>query len=200
MELPCVKRLRMEISLAGRDLSVSPPPRGYSFLPWESSLLEAFAQAKHRSFRNSFDINLFPCLGNVEGCRRLMSEIAAKPGFLSEATWLLVHAGDGGGRPEFCGTVQGVCDEFGLGAIQNLGVAGEHRSQGLGAALLRRALAGFRRAGITRVYLEVTADNHHALRLYRKTGFSTVRAVYKTLESSNSSRTTTHHAQAVYSS
>ncbi len=199
MELPCVKRLRMEISLPGRDLSVGPPPRGYSFLPWEGSLLEAFAQAKHRSFRNSFDINLFPCLGDVEGCRKLMREIAAKPGFLPGATWLLLHAGDGERRPEFCGTVQGVCDEFGLGAIQNLGVAGEHRSRGLGACLLRRSLAGFRRSGITRVYLEVTADNHHALRLYRQTGFSTVRAVYKTLENPRSHRIVTHHAQAVYS-
>jgi GNAT superfamily N-acetyltransferase len=200
MDLACVKRLRMEISLTGRDLSVRPPPAGYSFLPWEPSLLDAFAKAKYLSFRDSFDINLFPCLGDFDGCRRLMGEIAAKPGFLPQATWLLVHAPGNGSRPSFCGTVQGVCDELGFGAIQNLGVVGEHRRRGLGTSLLLRSLAGFRQEGIARVYLEVTADNHHAVGLYRRTGFSTVRAVYKTLENRHPSRSVNHNAQAVYSS
>ena len=37
-------------------------------------------------------------------------------------------------------------------------------------------------AGIGRVYLEVTAQNEGALRLYRRLGFVTVKTVYKAVE------------------
>ncbi len=68
--------------------------------------------------------------------------------------------------------MQGVRDRHGLGAIQNLGVAREHRRCGLGTSLLLRSLAGFRQAGVRRVYLEVTAQNDAAIRLYRRVGFT----------------------------
>ncbi len=91
MELAYFKRFRMEIELTGRDLT--PPPAGaLRFLPWEDSLLDAFARAKFLSFRDEFDTNVFPCLAEFEGCRRLMAEIVGKPGFLPEATWLVVRS------------------------------------------------------------------------------------------------------------
>lgn len=86
------------------------------------------------------------------------------------------------GQAEACGTVQGIRDPAGLGAIQNLGITPEHRNSGLGTALLFCALAGFQRAGIARVYLEVTAQNEGAIRLYRRLGFVTVKTVYKAVE------------------
>jgi hypothetical protein len=43
-------------------------------------------------------------------------------------------------------------------------------------------LGGFRQAGISRVYLEVTAQNEGAIRLYRRLGFVTVKTVYKAVE------------------
>ena len=182
MDLAYFKRFRMEIKLAGRDLTPTPVPRHYYFLPWEESLLDAFARAKYRSFRNELDANVFPCLSEFEGCRRLMAEIVRKPGFLPEATWLAVYSPGGQSRPEYCGTVQGVRDKHGLGAIQNLGIAPEHRNAGLGTSLLLRSLAGFHRAGVRRVYLEVTAQNQGAIRLYRRIGFATIRTVYKAVE------------------
>ena len=54
-----------------------------------------------------------------------------------------------------------------IGAIQNLGVVPEYRGQGLGRALVRQALEGFYQAGLRRAYLEVTAENSAAVRLYR---------------------------------
>jgi RimJ/RimL family protein N-acetyltransferase len=182
MDLAYFKRFRMEIKLAGYDLRPPPLPSHYYFLPWEESLLDAFARAKYRSFRNELDANVFPCLAEFEGCRRLMSEIVRKPGFLPEATWLVVCSPGGRHRPEYCGTVQGIRDPHGLGAIQNLGTAPEHRNVGLGTSLLVQALAGFRQAGIQRVYLEVTAQNQAAIRLYRRVGFVTIRTVYKAVE------------------
>jgi len=175
------KRYRMEITLAGRDLVPPRAPAGYRFEPWNPALLEAFAEAKYRSFRSEIDSNVFPCLGEVDGCLRLMREIVRKPGFLPETTWLLTFV-RGEKLPQFCGTVQGIRDVSGLGAIQNLGIAPEHRNSGLGTILLFYALRGFREAGIGRVYLEVTAQNEGALRLYRRFGFVTVKTVYKAVE------------------
>jgi ribosomal protein S18 acetylase RimI-like enzyme len=182
MDLAYFKRFRMEIDLSGRDLTPASAPSDYRFLPWQASLLDAFARAKFLSFREEIDTAVFPCLADFDGCQRLMREIAGKPGFLPEATWLVVRSHFVGARPEFCGTVQGVRERHGVGAIQNLGVVDKHRRNGLGMALLSRALAGFRQAGTRRVYLEVTAQNNDAIRLYRRAGFTTVRVVYKAVE------------------
>jgi hypothetical protein len=43
-------------------------------------------------------------------------------------------------------------------------------------------LRGFRQAGLRRAYLEVTAQNEGAIRLYRRLGFVKVRTVYKAVE------------------
>jgi ribosomal protein S18 acetylase RimI-like enzyme len=183
MDLTYFKRYRMEISLAGRNFTPPPVPPVYQFVPWDPTLLDAFAQAKYLSFRNDLDSKVFPCLGEFEGCRRLMAEIVRKPGFLPHASWLVLHSLDASHRPEYCGTVQGIRDQYGLGAIQNLGVTPDHRRTGIGATLMLLALDGFRQAGLSRVYLEVTAQNFGAIRLYRRLGFITIRTVYKTVES-----------------
>ena len=181
MDITYFKRYRMEIDLTGRDLS-RPVPAGYRLVAWDPSLLDAFAEAKYDSFRDEIDSNVFPCLGELAGCRRLMGEIARKPGFLAEATWLAVWVGPEKGRRENCGTIQGIRDRSGLGSIQNLGITPPHRDSGLGTSLLFRALEGFRRSGLRRVFLEVTAQNEAAIRLYGRLGFTTVRTVFKSVE------------------
>jgi len=182
MDLTYFKRYRMEINLLGRDWTPAVLPDGYRLAPWNPALLEAFAEAKYQSFRNEIDANVFPCLGELDGCRRLMKEILRKPGFLPEATWVLACVAHGPDQPAYCGTVQGIRDDAGLGAIQNLGIAPEHRNRGLGTILVTCALQGFLRAGLSRVYLEVTAQNEGAIRLYRRLGFVTVKTLYKAVE------------------
>jgi len=182
MDIVYVKRFRMEISLSGRDFAPAPPPAHYRFLPWHDSLLDAFARAKYLAFREEIDAELFPCLGDYRGCLRLMREIAERPGFLPEATWLVLGVEPGRPtRPAYCGLVQGSRDRHGFGSIQNLGDAPEHRRAGLGTGLLLRALDGFRRSGAARATLEVTAQNLDAVRLYRRVGFRPVRVVYKSV-------------------
>jgi GNAT superfamily N-acetyltransferase len=171
----------MEIDLTGRSLAVPPLPRGYEFAAWDDSLLETHAETKYHSFRSEIDANVFPCLGDWAGCHRLMNEIRAKQGFLPGATWL-VGCALGDGTFEWCGTIQGIRDYAGLGAIQNLGVTPEHRGRQLGTCLLLKALDGFRKAGIRRAFLEVTAKNDGAIRLYQRLGFSKARTVYKAVE------------------
>jgi GNAT superfamily N-acetyltransferase len=182
MSLAYFKRFRMEIDLTGRLLAPPAPPEGYRLVAWDDSLLEAHAEAKYHSFREEIDANVFPCLGDWTGCHRLMHEIRNKQGFLPGATWLLGYDAVDGRGLEHCGTVQGIRDYAGLGAIQNLGVTPEHRGRQLGTCLLVKALEGFQKAGLRRAFLEVTAQNEGAIRLYQRLGFSKARTVYKAVE------------------
>jgi ribosomal protein S18 acetylase RimI-like enzyme len=182
MGLTYFKRYRMEIDLTGRQLLAPALPAGYRLLSWDDSLLEAHAETKFHSFRTEIDANVFPCLGDWAGCHRLMNEIRGKQGFLPSATWLIVYEAIVGGNREYCGTIQGLRDYAGLGAVQNLGVTPDHRGRQLGTCLLVKALEGFQKAGIRRAFLEVTAQNDGAIRLYQRLGFNKARTVYKAVE------------------
>lgn len=179
MALTYFKRFRMEIDLTGLDMREPAVPAGYQLAAWDPALLPAHAETKYLSFRSEIDANVFPCLGEYDGCVRLMQEISRKEGFLPEATWLAVCEESPG---DFCGTVQGIRDRGGMGAIQNLGIVPEHRNRGLGSLLMLKALQGFRRAGLRRAFLEVTAQNDGAIKLYRRLGFIKARTVYKAIE------------------
>ncbi len=172
MSVTYFKRFRMEIGLY--DVAPVPSlPSGVYWVPWDESLVPLHADVKFRSFHEEIDASVFPSLSHRQGCHYLMNEISRRPGFVPQATWLLA---DGIG---YCGTVQGVRERTGLGAIQNLGVVPEYRGRGLGSALLLKALHGFRQVGLGRAFLEVTAQNEAAVRLYRRLGFRCRKTVYK---------------------
>ena len=178
MALTYFKRYRMEADLGQLRFPEFDPVAGCAFHPWREEWLEAHADAKYRSFRREIDANVFPCLGDREGCARLMRDIASRTNFVPEAAWLLRRTDDDG-RILNCGTVQGVLDNSGAGAVQNLGVVADLRGKGLGTRLLQLALEGFRSAGLRRAFLEVTAQNVGAVRLYQRLGFRTIKTVYK---------------------
>jgi ribosomal protein S18 acetylase RimI-like enzyme len=170
------KRFRMELDLTRPLPAVPRLPDGYFWLPWDDSLIAAHARAKFASFNTEIDSQVFPSLGSEDGCVQLMRAIRHRPGFLPGATWLLAHG------PDYCGTVQGIRERSGKGAIQNLGTAPAHRGQGLGTALLLQALHGFRRACLPTAVLEVTVENETAVRIYRRLGFRCRKTVYKPVE------------------
>ena len=182
MGLTYFKRYRMELDLRGEFFPAPELPAGYLLAPWSESLLDDHAEAKYLSFCYEIDANVFPCLGEQEGCRRLMGEITSREGFVAPATWLLVWQATPQAKPENCGTIQGICNSEGVGSVQNLGIVPEHRGQQLGTLLLHRALKGFGEAGLSRVTLEVTAQNSGAVRLYHRLGFRTIKTVYKAAE------------------
>jgi len=169
------KRFRMEIDLQQR-LPAPELPVGYHFVPWRDALLQVHAEIKYQSFLDELDATVFPSLGNREGCAYLMREICGKSGFQPAATWLV--AADAG----FCGTIQGLRERPGTGSIQNLGIVAGHRGRGLGSALLLQSLHGFQRAGMHRAFLEVTAQNDSAIRLYRRIGFRCRKTLYKVVD------------------
>ena len=176
------KRFRMEIDLSQLPTDEPVLPTGYQWRAWDASILDRHAQAKYESFRAEIDAKVFPCLGNADGCRRLMQEIAGRDSFLPAATWLLVQRDASSGEECNCGTIQGLAQQGALGAIQNVGIIPEQRRQGLGRLLVLKALQGFRNSHLTRAYLEVTARNTMAVNLYRSMGFQITRTVYKAVE------------------
>jgi ribosomal protein S18 acetylase RimI-like enzyme len=166
------KRFRMEL-----DLRLPRPrpelPNGFRWFPWSHELLEAHAQVKFQCFAGETDAIVFPSLSHMSGCRDLMTAIISRPGFCSAATWL-IHDGE-----EMVGTVQGLLDSARFGGIQNLGVVPERRGAGLGLALLLKALDGFAAVGAKRAFLEVTARNEPAVRMYRRLGFRCYKTIYR---------------------
>ncbi len=174
------KRFRMEMDLRGRNFSPLFVPPGYRLLPWEPSLLDEHALAKYHSFREELDADIFPCLAELDGCRRLMQEISLKDGFLPEATRLVVFSRKG--ETECCGTIQGIRATHKHGAIQNVGITPAHRGRGIGTVLISAALTGFQRSGLTRAYLEVTAQNDRAVQLYKRIGFRRMKTLFKAVE------------------
>jgi ribosomal protein S18 acetylase RimI-like enzyme len=165
------KRYKMEVDLA--DLPAPEVPDSFHLIPWAPGLLEVHADVLFGCFQQEIDATVFPSLGSRAGCGYLMTEISRKSGFVPGATWLLA------GPEGPCGSVQGLYERSGLGAIQNLGVLPSYRGRGLGGALLLEALHGFYRAGLGRATLEVTAQNDAALRLYRRLGFRCRKTLYK---------------------
>jgi hypothetical protein len=180
MPLTYFKRYRMELDLRRWVERPVAPPAGYRLWAWDPALLGAHADVKYRCFHYELDANIFPCFGSRDGCHRLMREISQRQGFIPQATWLLSCAGPR--EDDFCGTIQGVREAADLASIQNIGITPEHRGQGLGTVLIQRALTGLCDAGLGRVYLEVTAQNDGAVRLYERLGFSKARVLYKTQE------------------
>ncbi len=176
------KRYRMEIDLDEIGFRPRSLPSGYELVAWDRRLLEAHADAKFRSFCYEIDANVFPCLGDRDGCLRLMNDITRRDTFIGQATWLLRFRDPGAREIETCGTIQGIRDRAGVGAVQNLGVTPAHRGKGLGTSLLFQSLVGFQAVGLPRAFLEVTAQNVGALRLYQRLGFRIAKTVYKAAE------------------
>lgn len=170
------KRYRMELDLVPPVPAVPELPKGFTWVTWDERLLDAHAEVKYQCFHDELDGVIFPNLSDRQGCLRLMREIATRPGFRPESTWMVAH-GDA-----YVATVQGISDRAGTGAIQNLGVIRAHRGRGLGRAILLQALHGFRRTGLARATLEVTASNEAAVTMYRQVGFRFRKTIYKMVE------------------
>lgn len=173
------RRYRMEVRVAEVSLPAPELPPGYRFVRWHPRLVDRHAAVKYESFRSELDSTVFPCLGDLSACRRLMGDIASQQAFVPEATWLITKRSLPDDPFADCGTIQGLAASSTLGAVQNVGITPDARGLGLGRALVLKSLHGFRAAGMRRVYLEVTAENVAAVELYRSVGFRVLRTMYK---------------------
>lgn len=173
------------------DLSTVRPPNEIRMMPWASGLLRDHGKVKYESFRNEMDASVFSCLGQRDGCIRLMKDLAGRTDFVPQATWLALGPYGPGGKLMPIGTIQGLrveavkesdqrrTLEVPQGSIQNVGIVPDCRGMGLGRVLLAYALAGFQETGCRSVSLEVTSHNTAAIRLYLSMRFSIAETVYK---------------------
>jgi ribosomal protein S18 acetylase RimI-like enzyme len=146
---------------------------GVTFISFTPARLADHGLALWAAFRDGPDTIAFPALGTETGCRDLMHALASLPTLFPAATWLAMKG------VEPAGTIQCTFHtDSGEAEIHNLGVGPDHRNCGLGSALLARCLAALTVAGCRRVFLDVTASNEPALRLYRKFGFRPYKTVY----------------------
>lgn len=170
----------MEFNFSEHDVPDPELPAGYRFVHWKPEDLDRHAVTKFGCFRGELDAQVFPSLSTLEGCRRLMLEIASQRTFLPQATWLITRIGEESNpEPIDCGTIQGLANGRDAGSVQNVGVCPEHRGQGLGRALVLQSLIGFQAAGLRRVFLEATAENGPAVDLYRSVGFRLIRTTFR---------------------
>lgn len=183
MSVAYFKRFKMEVRLDETSLDLEPNAAGpIHFLPWSPRLVGRHAEVKYQSFRNELDAHVFPCLGEIDGCRQLMKEISTRKNFLPQATWLACRESEFAKGLQPCGTIQGLISSPREGAIQNLGVHPDCRDMGIGSGLLLRALKGFQEAGCKFANLEVTVQNAAAIRLYERFGFRCVETLFKVAE------------------
>ncbi|MDG1894086.1 MAG: N-acetyltransferase [Fuerstiella sp.] len=173
------KRFRMEIDFRFAELPAAVLPDGYHWLAWRPMLSERHAQVKWRSFRGDLDGQVFTCLSDINGCRRLITDIGRQPKFCPQATWLVAFQPEPTWPADDCGTIQGISRTGGVGSIQNVGIVPEHRGNGLGKAIVLKSLEGFQQQGLTFASLEVTALNRIAVRLYQTLGFRITRVLYR---------------------
>ena len=183
MSVTYFKRYRMELRLDRIPLDSEPRlAEGFKLLPWSPKLLNSHAEVKWQSFKDELDAHVFPCLGDLDGCRQLMREITGRKNFVAQATWLACRDSNVASGLPSCGTVQGLLSSAREGAIQNLGVHPDYRDMGLGSSLLYRSLKGFEAVGCRYVHLEVTVQNTAAIRLYERFGFRHVETLFKVAE------------------
>ena len=179
------KRYRMQFDLRNHCFDGLTPPPNFRLLQWKPRLVAAHAEAKFRSFRDELDANVFSCLGDADGCLKLMNDISGRSNFVPEATWLVAHSDPQREYLVNCGTVQGIMDGPDLGLIQNIGIVKSYRGLGLGSLILMKSLEGFQTAGAKVVSLEVTVQNDSAIRLYERLGFKIQQVLYKSVEVPN---------------
>lgn len=185
MQVSYFKRYRMQIDLTEstpEPFDSRPIDPSIELHRWSERILEDHAEAKYLSFQNEIDCNVFPCLGDEDGCVRLMNEISRRSGFVPEATWLLTHTDPVSRQRSNIGTVQGIREQKDVGSIQNIGITDPFRGRGLGSLIVSRCLNGFAEVGVRFVTLEVTANNSRAHRLYERLGFRILKVVFKSAE------------------
>ena len=182
MSVDFIKRFQMVFDAAKRPLSVPRLLLPFRLIQWRSDLSNVHAQVKYESFHNEPDAHLFPTFQDHERCRLLMNAIASNPNFIPQATWLIAEImpqTDQTMLLRYIAGIQGMRLSEDCGAIQNVAVLPEFRRRGIGTQLLTASLNGFKSVGISRVSLEVTAENNAAVRLYEKIGFDIAGTNYR---------------------
>ena len=169
-------RLERRLSPLPRPIQL---PSGFALESWNEIHLEAHAEVLHGAFRDELDCRLFPAFGTQPACRDLVAALALNPRLIPEGT--LVATCDG--RPAGC--LETLRDAQDRAFVQNIAVLPQYRRLGLGTAMLVAAIRNLASAGFREVWLEATARNASALRLYYQLDFQRVKTTYREVAASD---------------
>ncbi|HYA11098.1 MAG TPA: GNAT family N-acetyltransferase [Thermoplasmata archaeon] len=159
---------RSEMVLGDDAPDLDPPAEpGERLREVQRTDLPALAELHRRAYRDSFDRYLFLEFTDehADALREVEEIVDGRWGeFLAEGSWVAER----GGRP--VGSVLSVRGTTG-GLIADVMVDPDLQGHGVGRRVLATAAGAMRRAGVPRIYLNVTEGNDRAIRLYRRLGF-----------------------------
>lgn len=167
------ERILMTLPL-GAPSEPPPAPAHFRLEPW-GDLHHQYASAIiASSYKDHVDSLINDQYRSHAGAQRFLYNIVQYPGcgnFCRAASHLAFDRSTGSPAGVVLSSLVGRQ----TGHITQLCIAPSAQGQGLGRALLERAIAGLRGRGLQRVTLTVTAANTAALRLYEQCGFREIR-------------------------
>jgi ribosomal protein S18 acetylase RimI-like enzyme len=141
---------------------------------WTERRQDEAAQLIASSYRGHIDGEINDQYRSAEGARRFLFNIVQYPGcgtFFQPASWVALDRLDG--------RVQGISLTSmvaqGVGHVTQICTSPVVRGQGVGYELLRRSLVSLAEGGAAKASLTVTTANAHAVELYERVGFETLR-------------------------
>jgi ribosomal protein S18 acetylase RimI-like enzyme len=146
-----------------REIPQALPPEGVAFETFNTDRPQAFYQALNRSYDGTLD---FPELDGVREVQEVV-EGHMNQGRFHPDRWRLTRRG---GRPIAVLLVNDL-PEWHAREIAYVGVVPQARRCGLGRALVAKALAEAKEAGLASLILAVDRRNAPARRLYQELGF-----------------------------
>ena len=141
---------------------------------WTERRQDDAAQAIAASYRGHIDSEINDQYRSAEGARRFLFNIVQYPGcgtFFQPASWVALDRSSG--RVQGISLTSMVAE--GVGHVTQICTTPAVRGQGVGYELLRRSLTALAEAGAAQASLTVTSANEHAVELYERVGFETVR-------------------------
>jgi ribosomal protein S18 acetylase RimI-like enzyme len=167
-------RKYMVADLAGADFADPPPHERVRLREWQSSDFNPAAEVVYQAYRGTVDARVNCQYRTREGCADLLDALTDSPWcgrFDGRLTRVAVDVTTG----RVCGVAVVSAISTQTAHLGQISVLPAYQGSGVGAALVRSALALAERAGFARASLAVTAENAVAGRLYERCGFATRR-------------------------
>ncbi|MGH9861981.1 MAG: GNAT family N-acetyltransferase [Candidatus Acidiferrales bacterium] len=156
---------------------------GVELRPWEDRFFEPLAELIVAAYAGHLDSQINDHYETVEGALRFLKNIVLFPGcgvFQPQCSFVAVPAGPAGEplAPPLAGLAGAVLASQvarGVGHITQLCLRREWQGRGVGRQLMQAAMERLAARGHHGVSLTVTADNHPAVKLYRRLGFAVLK-------------------------
>ena len=159
----------VRLAMIRRLDDLEPPksfPDGYQFLNWSPLLLSLAARVARNSFARSPEVELYPQLASTNGCVRMISELVCVPGFLPEASGLVLWYNE-----PVAMIIANRSPGCVFGEVQMVAVRPLHQRIGLGSLMVNQALWTFHDRFLPHAIFRVNRSNHSAIRFFRTLGF-----------------------------